>query len=96
MNRGRTETACLRSTVAVVTGDTWIRDRLQRKKTLDTLTDALTSTWGEGTTWRLVEVEAGSQTDPESDASDPAVTDPRVQAVLDIFGGSVESVEETD
>jgi DNA polymerase-3 subunit gamma/tau len=85
-------------TITVLPGDNWIRDRLRRKKNKETIESALAATWGKGTTWRLAEGEAGADSPPAEgrQSPDPAVDDPRVQTVLDIFGGSVESVEEAD
>ena len=57
---------------------------------------SLVATWGPGVNWRLV--ESPVRVTGKEGAPDPALAevaeDPRVQAVLDIFGGTVESVKD--
>ena len=78
--------------ICTTVGDTWIRDRLSQERHRETLAAALAATWGKEASWRLVEEEAPPS--PSVPASEQeTVNDPRVQTLLDIFGGSVESVE---
>ncbi|MDH3253396.1 MAG: DNA polymerase III subunit gamma/tau [Acidobacteriota bacterium] len=81
--------------ICVTPGDTWIRDRLAVKKHRLTLEEALAATWGSDTRWRLVESEEPAATVEEAPQRE-SISDPRVQTVLDIFGGSVESVEDNE
>ncbi len=93
--------------IAVEAGDTWLRDRLARTSNKKILEAALAATWGAGSAWRLIDAPAAGTPEASEggaggvqtgfqDAQPPRVDDPRVQAVLDIFGGSIESVEPTE
>jgi DNA polymerase-3 subunit gamma/tau len=78
-------------------GDHWLRDALGRKGNRVVLEDCLHSVWGVTAKWHLAEGAATSATAPETDeqAPDhPALKHPTVQAALDIFGGTVESIDE--
>ncbi len=89
--------------ISVPSGDTWLRERLAKEANRLTLEEALRATWGEGSGWKLIEDESASSKNtkgkPESTsgvtADDKVLDDPRVQTVLEIFGGSVESVKES-
>lgn len=88
-----------RLTILAPPGDTWLQHTLERKSNAKLLEDAILAVWGPGVTWRLAAGSAVSETEsaapePESPDLEAALDDPRVQTVLDIFGGSVESVEE--
>jgi DNA polymerase-3 subunit gamma/tau len=78
--------------ICTTVGDTWIRDRLSQERHRETLAAALAATWGKEASWRLVEEEAPPSPDVPAGEQE-TVNDPRVQTLLDIFGGSVESVE---
>jgi DNA polymerase-3 subunit gamma/tau len=83
--------------ICTVVGDTWIRDRLAQEQHRQTLEAAVEATWGKGTAWRLIEEEAPPLDQAESQTEDQeAADDPTVQTLLDIFGGSVESVEDDE
>ncbi len=80
-------------------GDDWLNGRtLRRESNRRALDDALRTVWGEGAHWKLVESAemrtASAGAAPEDAAADSILRDPRVQTVLDIFGGRVESIEE--
>ncbi len=80
-------------------GDPWLTKALQRDSNRSVMTAALEAVWGGGADWRLVESAAPRPAARASrdEAPPPAVTaDPRVQTVLDIFGGTVESVIERE
>jgi hypothetical protein len=77
-------------------GDTWLRDRLSRESNRTVLEESLASTWGPDAHWRLLEPTDTPQPDRANDETSPGLEDPRVQAVLDIFGGSVQSIEGKD
>ena len=77
-------------------GDHWLRDALGRKGNRVVLEDCLHSVWGGTATWRLAEGSAVSAAEPQAAAvpDHPALKHPTVQAALDIFGGTVESIDE--
>lgn len=82
--------------ISVPEGDTLLRDRLDRSANRQVVEDALAATWNKEATWKLVEEDLAPvkpEKPSESTASHKALNDPRVQTVLEIFGGSVESVE---
>lgn len=82
--------------------DGLLETRLQQPASRQTLEEALAAVWGAGTAWRL-ERGGGSRKAAQAAAANPAepaadvakVSElPQVQALLDIFGGRVENVEE--
>ncbi len=80
-------------------GDPWLTKALQRDSNRSVLAAALEAVWGGGSDWRLVESSAPRPAARESRATSPppaVAADPRVQTVLDIFGGTVESVIERE
>ena len=87
-------------TIYTPPGDTWLEDTLSRPSNVKLLEGALHAVWGPGITWKLAPGSAEAAVEPEEQPAatdrkiDDALEDPRVQTVLDIFGGSVESVEE--
>ena len=89
-----------RLTILAPPGDKWLENTLRRKSNAKLLENAIHAVWGPGITWRLAtgsvvpEPERAEPTEEKSSGLDEALEDPRVQTVLDIFGGSVESVEE--
>ena len=81
--------------ISVPPGDNWLRERLDRAANRQALEEALAATWNPDASWKIVEDEV-----PEPEPKNAAVRapqethmNPRVQAVLEIFGGSVEAVE---
>ena len=87
-------------TIYAPPGDTWLETTLQRASNAAILEDAIRAVWGPGLSWRLAPgsgkpaVEKLVDKPVEDPRVEAALEDPRVQTVLDIFGGSVESVEE--
>ncbi|MCB1055861.1 MAG: DNA polymerase III subunit gamma/tau [Acidobacteria bacterium] len=80
--------------VEVPRGDTSLAKALERDTNLRVLEDALAAVWGAGSAWRIHEVDAPAASAEETTDDEPAVDaetagDPRVQTVLDIFGGKV-------
>ena len=77
-------------------GDDWLRDALGRKGNRAVLEDCLESVWGDSAKWLLAEgtATAEAEAEPEPEPDHPAMKHPTVQAALDIFGGTVESIEE--
>ena len=86
--------------VATAPDDGMLEMRLQQPSNRQIVEDAIASVWGAGFGWRLV--RGGSRkTSSPSAAVAPAAGEtagvaeiPQVQAVLDIFGGRVEKIEE--
>ncbi len=60
------------------------------------LEECLRAVWGEAATWRLTEGAAASPAEKAAApaAEHPALRHPTVQAALDIFGGTVETIDE--
>lgn len=80
-------------------GDHWLERALRRPNNRSALEAAIEATFGEPLPWKLVaasetaETAATTREEPAPEVP-PAVTEhPTVQAVLDIFGGRVESIE---
>jgi len=92
--------------IALPAGDTLAAQQLQRAANREALDVAVVGIFGAGTRWRLIEGPAAPKTatpaaERDSGAqrgaeAETAAADPRVQAVLDIFGGTVKSVEPPD
>ncbi len=79
-------------------GDRMLRGRLERDNNRQVLEQALARAWGEGTRWELVE-GAGRAPEPAPAAIgavklEMVAENPTIQTILDIFGGTVEKVEE--
>jgi DNA polymerase-3 subunit gamma/tau len=78
--------------------DAWLNlASLTRQSNKQALEGAIAATFGEEASWKLVECEAEEaprppEPEPEVDA---ATQDPRVQKVLDIFGGHVEALDDS-
>jgi DNA polymerase-3 subunit gamma/tau len=84
-------------TVVAPAGDTWLSPRLAQEANRTALDEALVAVWGQGSRWRLTHGEpkvasVAPRISQERDVAD----NPTVQAVLDIFGGRVETVEENE
>jgi len=74
----------------------WLKKALNRGKNRAILEESLVAVLGEGARWRLLEVERSTTpVVPAEDekASDPLLSHPRVQAALDIFGGTAHTAE---
>ncbi len=79
-------------------GDAWLSPRLSQGANRAALEEALATVWGPGTRWTLSHGEAQPD-DPAPKVPVPGkavVENPTVQAMLDIFGGRVEAVEENE
>ena len=89
------ETLELEGGVLKISGHASLGKALERDTNRNVLDDAVKETWGDDATWTFVETAAApapSRPDePEQPPAD-ASQDPRVQQVLDIFGGTVERV----
>lgn len=83
-------------------GDSSLRKVFERSSNRRVIEEALKEVRGQETPWRLVESEApspkeaeetsGATGDSDEETTRAAAEDPRVQRVLDIFGGSVENI----
>lgn len=79
-------------------GDSWLTAALERPGNRAALEEALAEVCGPGHRWRVLDgqLEAPSAAAATTDAATAlaaAATDPKVQAVLDIFGGTIAAVE---
>jgi len=79
-------------------GDEYLPSRLSRQSNRRLVDEALAATWGSAATWRLEVGEARPATQESEEQPDPGTAElaehPRVQAVLDLFDGTIDSVEE--
>ena len=87
--------------IATPPDDGLLEMRLQQPANRQIVDDAATAVWGAGASWRLVrgggakKVSAASPGTAGAPAPAAGVAEiPQVQAVLDIFGGRVEKIEE--
>lgn len=84
-------------TVVAPAGDTWLSPRLAQEANRTALDEALAAVWGPGSRWRLTHGEPKAASAAQRTSPERAVADnPTVQAMLDIFGGRVETVEENE
>lgn len=80
-------------------GDHWLERALRRPNNRSALEAAIEATFGEPLPWKLVaasetaETAATTREEPAPEVPPAATEHPTVQAVLDIFGGRVESIE---
>ncbi len=77
--------------------DAWLNtETLGRSSNRKALDGAIAATFGERASWRVVECDepAPSPAPRTAPAPEAAAVDPRVQRVLDIFGGHVEAVDD--
>jgi len=85
-----------RLVIAVPADDTWLEDSLQRDSNRKALEEAIVQVWGEGVTWSLKSSGKPSAPTARSQGGateDDIMSDPGVQAVLELFGGTVETGE---
>jgi DNA polymerase III subunit gamma/tau len=83
--------------IVLAPGDRMLRARLERDNNRQVLEQALARAWGDGTRWELVEgVGRPPAPAPEIGAVklELVAENPTIQTILDIFGGTVEKVEE--
>jgi DNA polymerase III subunit gamma/tau len=86
-----------RLTIASPPGDTWLGGRLQQPSNRQVLDEVVPLILGPGVSWQVVEARAAAPAGREPVAVPVAPTvveNPTVQTILDIFGGTVERVEE--
>jgi DNA polymerase-3 subunit gamma/tau len=86
--------------VATAPDDGILETRLQQPANRQIVDDAVAAVWGAGSGWRLARGGAKKVSAPTAAAAATAgpaagiAENPQVQAVLDIFGGRVEKIEE--
>jgi len=82
--------------IATVPGDTVLERTLSRSSNRELLDQMIAEMLGPSAKWRLVTGTGKAEVVADSDAEDDnedVTRDPTVQAVLDLFGGQIESVE---
>ena len=82
-----------------ITGDPSLAKALERESNRRVLDEAVRETWGSSATWSFRETATTTppqrpepENPPAPEVPEEASQDPRVQQVLDIFGGTVERV----
>ncbi|HKH43360.1 MAG TPA: DNA polymerase III subunit gamma/tau [Thermoanaerobaculia bacterium] len=85
--------------IATAPEDGLLDARLQQPGNRQIVEEAVAAVWGAGSGWRLVRGSAKKAAPPAAAAAAPVpgagiAENPQVQAVLDIFGGRVEKIEE--
>jgi len=91
--------------IAVPAEDSLLESRLQQSVYRQVVEEAMKSVWGPGVTWRTARAAPRPKTEVAASSGAGAANgaaaeqgkvaeNPQVQAVLDIFGGKVETVEE--
>jgi hypothetical protein len=86
--------------IGVPPGEGMLESRLQQPSVRKVIDESVAAVWGAGTAWRQVRAESRTKNDEEAPVAAPAqelsrvAEIPKVQAILDIFGGKVETVEE--
>jgi len=82
--------------VVIARGDAWLREALDRAQNREILDAAVGQVWGAGTRWRIVEEAAPPpRGDAPPRAASVALEHPVVQSALDLFAGTIETVEES-
>jgi hypothetical protein len=82
--------------VVIARGDAWLREALDRPQNREILDGAVRQVWGSPGRWHIVE-EAATQraAAPVAAAPTPMVDHPVVQSALDLFAGTIETIEES-
>lgn len=84
--------------IEIPRGDSWMVKALERDSNRHVLEDALHAVWGADTRWQVKEIDPPQGTGDDAPAEQAAAPDPetagdpRVQTVLDIFGGKIDAV----
>jgi DNA polymerase III subunit gamma/tau len=87
-------------TLVTPPGDPWLEVALRRDANRQAFESCLEEAFGSGARWRIVAApDAATEDDPPASAksADEATLEhPTVQAALDVFGGTAETIDETD
>jgi hypothetical protein len=82
--------------VVIARGDSWLREALDRPQNREILDAAVRQVWGAGGRWHIVEEAAGARpAAPPAAKPAPMVEHPVVQSALDLFAGTIETIEES-
>ena len=73
--------------------DRWLHTALRRGNNREVLDRCLAAIWGDDTRWRLLESRSAPVSAAAEPGSDPALQNPTVQNVLEIFGGSARTID---
>jgi DNA polymerase-3 subunit gamma/tau len=73
--------------------DRWLHTALRRGNNREVLERCLAAIWGADTRWRLLESRSAPVPAAAEPESDPALQNPTVQNVLEIFGGSARTID---
>jgi hypothetical protein len=83
--------------VVIARGDNWLREALDRPQNREILDGAVRQVWGADGRWHIVE-EAATATAPAplaAAAPAPMLEHPVVQSALDLFAGTIETIEQS-
>jgi hypothetical protein len=81
--------------VVIPRGDAWLREALDRAQNREILDAAVGQVWGAGSRWHIVEEAATAKSTAPAVMTSPAIDHPVVQSALDLFAGTIETIEET-
>ena len=81
--------------IAVPADDTWLANSLERETNRTALKESIAAVWKEDLAWTLVSTGENSvqaqKTTTQQDMQEDIMSDPEVQTVLELFGGTVET-----
>jgi DNA polymerase-3 subunit gamma/tau len=82
--------------VVIARGDAWLREALDRPQNREILDAAVRQVWGASGRWHIVEEAAGARPAVAPVAAPASMTEhPVVQSALDLFAGTIETIEES-
>jgi DNA polymerase-3 subunit gamma/tau len=81
--------------VVIARGDTWLREALDRPQNREILDGAVRQVWGAAGRWHIVEEAVSPRAAAPAQAPAPMVEHPVVQSALDLFAGTIETIEES-
>jgi DNA polymerase-3 subunit gamma/tau len=82
--------------VVIARGDAWLREALDRPQNREILDGAVRQVWGSPGRWHIVEETPTARVAaPAARAPAPMVDHPVVQSALDLFAGTIETIEES-
>ena len=87
-----------RLTIRPQAGDALLAGALKREKNVSLVEELIRQVWGDGAGWTLLAPapkveETADEQESKDEKLRQAQDDPTVQAVLDIFGGNIQSVQ---
>jgi hypothetical protein len=81
--------------VVIPRGDAWLREALDRAQNRAILDAAVGQVWGAGSRWHIVEEAVTPKSSAPVAVQSPVLGHPVVQSALDLFAGTIETVEES-